>query len=66
MLIAMVPLLLLFELSIWLTVWFAKPAQMKMRLRRPESARTGRRNAVAFRAGKCCLIYKDLGRPSSR
>lgn len=26
MLIEMVPLLLLFELSIWLTVWFAKPA----------------------------------------
>jgi sec-independent protein translocase protein TatC len=25
MLIEMVPLLLLFELSIWLTVWFAKP-----------------------------------------
>jgi sec-independent protein translocase protein TatC len=26
MLIEMVPLLLLFELSIWLTVWFAKPS----------------------------------------
>ena len=25
MLIEMVPLLILFELSIWLTVWFAKP-----------------------------------------
>jgi Sec-independent protein secretion pathway component TatC len=29
MLIEMVPLLLLFELSIWLTVWFGAPAEKR-------------------------------------
>jgi sec-independent protein translocase protein TatC len=38
MLIEMVPLLLLFELSIWLTVWFAKPKAHEDAVTAPKSA----------------------------